>query len=88
MVFTGEDDAKVLDLCDYFAFIEIVYIINQLPGCIEGKDLHSNFTEGVKYSSVNHAVLAQQELGRGIKQGVRESVVWFLERKTGNIQFN
>ena len=44
------------------------------------ENLHCNFTEGVKYSSVNHAVLAQQELGRGIKQGVRESVVWFLER--------
>ena len=37
-------------------------------------------TLGAIYSSVNHAVLAQQELGQGIKQGVRESVVCFLER--------
>ena len=37
-------------------------------------------TLGAINSSVNHAVLAQQELGRGIKQGVQESVVCFLER--------
>ena len=30
-------------------------------------------TLGAIYSSVNHAVLAQQELGRGLKQGGRES---------------
>ena len=39
MDFTGEDDAKLSDLCDYFVFVEIVNIINQLPGHIEGKDL-------------------------------------------------
>ena len=37
-------------------------------------------TLGAIYSSVNHALLAQQELGRGLKQGGQESVVWFLER--------
>ena len=37
-------------------------------------------TFGGIYSSVNHAVLAQQELGRGLKQGVCESVVCFVER--------
>ena len=35
---------------------------------------------GAIYSSVNHAVLAQQELGRGIKQDVHELIVSFLER--------
>ena len=29
---------------------------------------------------MNHAVVAQQELGRGLKQGGQESVVCFLER--------
>ena len=37
-------------------------------------------TLGAIYSSVNHAVLAQQELGRGLKQDVHESIVSFLER--------
>ena len=37
-------------------------------------------TLGAIYSSVNHAVLAQQELGQGIKQDVPESVVGFLKR--------
>ena len=37
-------------------------------------------TLGAIYSSVNHAVVAQQELGRGLKQGGQESVVCFLER--------
>ena len=37
-------------------------------------------TLGAIYSSVNHAVLAQKELGRGLKKGVRELVVCFLER--------
>ena len=32
------------------------------------------------YSSVNHAVIAQQELGKGLKQGGQESVICFLER--------
>ena len=35
---------------------------------------------GTIYSSVNHAVLPQQELGQGLKQRGRESVVCFLER--------
>ena len=30
--------------------------------------------------SVNHAVIAQQELGRGMRQGGQESVICFLER--------
>ena len=33
-------------------------------------------TLGAIYSSVNHTVLAQQELERGLKQGVHESVVF------------
>ena len=37
-------------------------------------------TLGAIYSSVNHAVLAQQELGRGLKQDVHELIVSFLER--------
>ena len=37
-------------------------------------------TLGAIYLSVNHAVLAQQELGQGLKQGGPESVVCFLER--------
>ena len=37
-------------------------------------------TLGAIYSSVNHAEVAQQELGRGLKQGGKESVVCFLER--------
>ena len=37
-------------------------------------------TLGAIYSSVNHALLAQQELGRGLKQGGQESVVCFLQR--------
>ena len=32
------------------------------------------------YSSVNHAVLAQEELGRGIRQDIMESIVSFLDR--------
>ena len=32
------------------------------------------------YASVNHAVIAQQELGRGLKQAGQESVICFLER--------
>ena len=32
------------------------------------------------YQSVNHAVIAQQELGRGLRQGGQESVICFLER--------
>ena len=35
---------------------------------------------GAIYASVNHAVVAQQELGRGLRQGGQESVVCFLER--------
>ena len=35
---------------------------------------------GEMYASVNHAVLAQQELGRGLKLGGQESVICFLER--------
>ena len=37
-------------------------------------------TLGAMYASVNHAVLAQQELGRELKQGGQESVICFLER--------
>ena len=37
-------------------------------------------TLGAIYSSINHAVVAQQELERGLKQGGQESVVCFLER--------
>ena len=37
-------------------------------------------TLGAIYSSINHAVVSQQELGKGLKQGERESVVCFLER--------
>ena len=37
-------------------------------------------TLGLIYSSVNHAVVTQQELGQGLKQGGQESVVCFLER--------
>ena len=37
-------------------------------------------TLGAMYASVNHAVVAQQELGRGLKQGGQESVICFLER--------
>ena len=37
-------------------------------------------TLGAIYSSINHAVLAQQELGRGLKQDIHESIVSFLER--------
>ena len=37
-------------------------------------------TLGAIYSSVNHAVVAQQKLGRELKQGGQESVVCFLER--------
>ena len=37
-------------------------------------------TLGAIYSSVNHAVLAQEELGRGLKQDIKESIVSFLER--------
>ena len=32
------------------------------------------------YASVNHAVVAQQELGRGLKQAGQELVICFLER--------
>ena len=35
---------------------------------------------GAMYASVNHAVVAQQELGRGLRQGGQESVICFLER--------
>ena len=42
--------------------------------------VHLIKTLGAIYSSVNHAVLAQQELGRGLKQDVQESIVTFLER--------
>ena len=37
-------------------------------------------TLGAMYQSVNHAVIAQQELGRGMQQGGQESVICFLER--------
>ena len=37
-------------------------------------------TLGAMYASVNHTVIAQQELGRGRKQGGQESVICFLER--------
>ena len=37
-------------------------------------------TLGAIYSIVNHAVVAQQELGQGLKQGEQESVVCFLEK--------
>ena len=37
-------------------------------------------TLGAIYSSIFHAVLAQQELGRGLKQDIKESLVSFLER--------
>ena len=37
-------------------------------------------TLGAIYSNVNHAVVSQQELGRGLKQERQESVVCFLER--------
>ena len=37
-------------------------------------------TLGSIYASVNHAVVAQQELGRGLRQGGQGSVVCFLER--------
>ena len=51
----------------------------------ESADAMYNFislieTLGIIYSSVNHTVLAQQELGPGMKQGGEESVVCFLER--------
>ena len=36
-------------------------------------------TLGAIYSSVNHAVLAQEELGRGIRQDIMESIVSFLD---------
>ena len=36
-------------------------------------------TLGAMYASVNHAILAQQELGRGLKQGGQESIICFLE---------
>ena len=32
------------------------------------------------YQSVNHAVVAQNELGRGMRQGGQESVICFLEQ--------
>ena len=41
-------------------------------------------TLGAIYSNVNHAVLAQQELGWGIKQGVWESVVCLLIKSVVN----
>ena len=37
-------------------------------------------TLGAIYSSVNHAVLAQEELERGLKQDKKESIVSFLAR--------
>ena len=37
-------------------------------------------TLGAIYASVNHTVVAQQDLGRGLRQGGQESVVCFLER--------
>ena len=37
-------------------------------------------TLGAIYSSLNHAVLAQEELGRGLKQDIKESIVSFLKR--------
>ena len=37
-------------------------------------------TLGAMYASVNHAVVAQQELGRGLKQDGQESVICFLEQ--------
>ena len=49
----------------------------------ESADATYNFITLIKtlwaiYSSVNHAVLAQKELGPGLKQGGRESVVCIL----------
>ena len=41
-------------------------------------------SESAIYSSVNHAVLVQQELGHGLKQDVHESIVSFLERLQDN----
>ena len=51
----------------------------------ENADETYNFITLIKtleaiYSCVNHAVLAQQELGQGLKQGGQESVICFLER--------
>ena len=37
-------------------------------------------TLGCMYQSINHAVVAQHELGRGMRQGGQESIVCFLER--------
>ena len=37
-------------------------------------------TLGAVYNSVNHAVVAQNELGKGMRQGGQESVICFLER--------
>ena len=37
-------------------------------------------TLGAMYQSVNHAVVAQNELGKGMRQGGQESVICFLER--------
>ena len=52
---------------------------------VESVDTRYTFITSIKslgaiYFIVNHAVLAQQELGKGIKQGMRGSVVCFLER--------
>ena len=37
-------------------------------------------TLGAVYNSVNHAVVAQNELGKGMRQAAQESVICFLER--------
>ena len=37
-------------------------------------------TLGAMYASVNHAVIAQQELGKRLQQGGQESVICFVER--------
>ena len=37
-------------------------------------------TLGAMYASLNHAVVAQQELGRGLRQGGQESEIYFLKR--------
>ena len=37
-------------------------------------------TLGAVYNSVNHAVVAQNELGKGMRQAGQESVICFLER--------
>ena len=37
-------------------------------------------TLGAMYQSVNHAVVAQNELGKGMRQGGQEFIICFLER--------